>query len=190
MSSTASPITISGLTNGSTYTISVLATNALGDGGEALGGTVVPLAVPGAPTDVTATVVPGGVSVSFTPPTDTGGAPIDGYTVTSNPDGITATGTSSPILVTGLTNGSTYAFTVHATSRAGSGTESLPSAQVKYISSTALSPPFNVSAAPGDGSATVSFHAPLDDGGSPVQSYTVTASPGGATATGTAAPSP
>ena len=188
VTSTTSPITIGGLTNGSTYTVSVLATNALGDGTEALGATIVPFALPGAPTDVTATVVPGGVSVSFTPPTDTGGAPIDSYTVTSNPDGKTASGSGSPILVTGLTNGSTYAFSVHATTRAGTGPESLLSPQVKYISSTALSPPFSVYASPGNGSATVSFHAPLDDGGSPVQSYTVTASPGGATATGSASP--
>ena len=183
-----SPITINGLTNGATYTVTVLATNAIGNSGEALGGAVVPLAVPGAPTGATATVVPGGVSVSFVAPTDTGGAPIDSYTVTSIPDGLTATGTASPILVTGLTNGTTYAFTVHATSRVGSGPESAPSPLVRYTSSTALSPPLNVTALAGNGSATVDFHAPLDDGGSPVQSYTVTASPGGVTATGPAGP--
>ena len=42
----------------------------------------------------------------FTPPLDGGGGAVT-YTVTSSPGGITATGPSSPILVTGLTNGVT-----------------------------------------------------------------------------------
>ena len=43
--------------------------------------------------------------------------------------------------------------------------------------------PAGVSAAAGDGSATVTFGAPASDGGTPITLYTVTASPGGATAT-------
>ncbi len=48
--------------------------------------------------------------------------------------------------------------------------------------------PVSVTATPGDGQATVSFFAPLSDGGSQIVSYTVTASPGGATVTGSAGP--
>src|SRR5262249_23018201 len=40
----------------------------------------------------------------------------------------------------------------------------------------------------GDGQLTVNFDAPSSDGGAPITSYTVTASPGGATATGTGSP--
>jgi hypothetical protein len=68
--------------------------------------------------------------VSFTAPTDTGGAAITGYTVTSSPGGITATGSSSPITVTGLTNGTAYTFTVTATNSAGTGTASSASSSV------------------------------------------------------------
>jgi hypothetical protein len=44
--------------------------------------------------------------------------------------------------------------------------------------------PAGVSAAAGDGQATVTFGAPASDGGTPITVYTVTAQPGGATATG------
>jgi hypothetical protein len=66
-------------------------------------------------------------SVSFTAPVNDGGSAITGYTVTSTPDNITATGTASPIVVTGLTNGTSYTFTVHATNAAGDGPESVAS---------------------------------------------------------------
>jgi hypothetical protein len=65
--------------------------------------------------------------VTFDAPLDNGGAAIAGYTVTSTPDSITATGASSPIIVTGLTNDVDYTFTVHATNINGDGPESTPS---------------------------------------------------------------
>ena len=48
--------------------------------------------------------------------------------------------------------------------------------------------PSGVSAAGGDGQATVSFSSPPGDGGSPVTSFTVVASPGGKTASGAGGP--
>jgi hypothetical protein len=55
-------------------------------------------------------------TVSFTAPTFTGVPPgITGYLATSSPGGITATGASSPLTVTGLTNGTAYTFGVQAT---------------------------------------------------------------------------
>jgi hypothetical protein len=69
-------------------------------------------------------------SVSFTAPVNDGGSTITGYTVTSTPDNITATGASSPIVVTGLTNGTSYTFTVRATNAVGDGPESVASNSV------------------------------------------------------------
>lgn len=66
-------------------------------------------------------------SISFTAPTDDGGAAITGYTATSTPGGLTGTNTTSPIIVTGLTNGTTYTFTVHSTNINGNSIESAPS---------------------------------------------------------------
>src|SRR5262249_19403123 len=81
---------------------------------------------PGAPTDAAAAAGDGQVTVSFTAPA-TGGAPVTSYTVTGSPGGQTASAVASPIVVTGLTNGTTYTFTVTATNVAGTGPPSAPS---------------------------------------------------------------
>src|SRR5262249_42868373 len=77
--------------------------------------------VPGAPTGVTATGGPGRAVVNFTAPASDGGAAITSYTVTAAPGGTTATGTQSPITITGLNGGAIYTFTVTATNAAGPG---------------------------------------------------------------------
>jgi hypothetical protein len=74
-----------------------------------------PLLVPNAPTIGTATGGNGSASVTFTAPANVGGGAITGYTVVSTPGNITGTGTSSPVTVSGLTNGTAYTFTVFAT---------------------------------------------------------------------------
>jgi trimeric autotransporter adhesin len=57
-------------------------------------------------------------SVAFTPSTYIGKGTIN-YTVTSSPGNITASGSSSPITVTGLTTGTAYTFTVQGTTNYG-----------------------------------------------------------------------
>ncbi|MGO9535284.1 MAG: fibronectin type III domain-containing protein [Syntrophobacteraceae bacterium] len=85
--------------------------------------------VPYAPTDVTATAGNGQATVSFKLPAN-GGSTITGYTVTSSPGGITASGAGSPIRVNGLTNGTAYTFTVTATNAIGTSQASTPSNSV------------------------------------------------------------
>lgn len=84
---------------------------------------------PGAPTIGAATAGDTQATVTFTAPASTGGAAIiaSGYTVTANPGGATATGSNSPITVTGLTNGLSYTFTVTATNSTGEGAASAAS---------------------------------------------------------------
>jgi len=91
---------------------------------------------PGAPTIGTATQASStSVSVTFTAPADTGypANTISAYTVTSSPGGFTATGGSSPLVVTGLTTGTAYTFTVTATNAAGTGAPSAASNSVTPV---------------------------------------------------------
>ncbi|MCP1310834.1 fibronectin type III domain-containing protein [Paenibacillus tyrfis] len=197
-SGTGSPITVTGLTYGTAYTFTVVATNGVGNSKASLPSNSVtptastaPATVPGAPTAVTAVVEHGQsqATVTFTPPASNGGSTITGYIVTASPGGLTASGTGSPITVTGLTYGTTYTFTVVAINGVGSSASSVPSNRVTLTApATVPGAPTNVKAVAGNGEATVTFTPPASHGGSPIESYTVIASPGGRTATGTGSP--
>lgn len=88
-------------------------------------------AVPDAPTNVSASLQGFGTgSVSFTAPTN---VTVSSYTVTSSPGNLTATGSSSPIVVSGLSANTAYTFTVAAigsngTSQASSASNSITTA--------------------------------------------------------------
>jgi hypothetical protein len=93
-----------------------------------------PISVPNAPTIGIAIAGNAQASIAFTAPVSDGGSAITGYTAISTPSGITASGASSPLTVTGLTNGTAYTFTVHATNAIGNSTESASSNSVTPIS--------------------------------------------------------
>jgi hypothetical protein len=140
-------------------------------------------AVPAAPTNVTAVAGDGIATVSFTPSP----GPVTSYTVRPSPPDVPAvSGTSSPIVVTGLTNGTAYTFQVEASNTAGTGPLSAPSDSVMPFGTPGA--PTAVAAAAGDGYALVSFTPPAATGGVPIAYYTVTASPGGQTANGSGSP--
>ncbi|MGA2835350.1 MAG: fibronectin type III domain-containing protein [Acidimicrobiales bacterium] len=129
----SSPITVTGLTDGDSYTFTVVATNKVGTGApSAPTGAVVPVPVPGTPTDVTAVGGAGQATVSFTPPAGLAESFTATATDTSNAGdgGESATGSSSPITVTGLTGGDSYTFTVTADNGPVEGAPSVPSAPV------------------------------------------------------------
>lgn len=183
----SNPLTITGLSDGTSYTFTMTATNSVGTGpASAVSSAITPATVPGVPTAITPTKGNAQVSVAFTAPASTGGSAITGYTVLCS-NGTTATGASSPIVVTGLTNGVSYTFQVKATNVVGDGPYSDSSAAA--IPSTVPGAPINlVAALATDTSASISFDAPVSNGGSAITSYTVTSSPNSLTANGSASP--
>jgi photosystem II stability/assembly factor-like uncharacterized protein len=186
-SGTGSPIVVRGLVNGTQYSFRVSAVNAIGNGrASAYSAPVTPVGVPDAPTAVTATAGNGRATVRFAPPAFDGGDPIVSYRVLPSPGRTYTTGTGNEIVVTGLTNGTAYTFTVVAVNGVGTGPASAPSAPVTPLPPTVPSPPTQVTAVAGNGQATVSFLQPESDGGSPVLSYWVVG--GRVSATGTASP--
>jgi len=137
---------------------------------------------PDAPTIVAATAGDTQATVTFTAPTSDGGSAITGYTATSNPVGGTGVLNQSgggTIIVTGLTNGTAYTFSVTATNAIDSSTASVPSSSVTPAG--APDAPTIVTATAGDTQATVTFTAPTSDGGSAITSYTATSNPVGGT---------
>ncbi|MBV9285051.1 MAG: fibronectin type III domain-containing protein, partial [Acidimicrobiia bacterium] len=176
----ATTATITGLTNGTTYTFTVTATNGIGTGSASSpSNAVTPSAptVPGTPTNVTAAPGNGQATVSWTAPSD-GGSTIRSYTIIPYAGGVAQPSTTingSPpattATITGLTNGTTYTFTVTATNGIGTGLAS--SASNTVTPAAAPGAPTGVTAVAGNGQATVSWTAPFD-GGSPINSYTIT----------------
>ncbi len=96
--------------------------------------------LPGAPTIGTAAAGHGQATVAFSAPSDNGGVAIKSYAVVAtdltNParGGERAKGTTTPITVTGLTNGDSYTFTVTAKSFAPGS----PSASSNAVTPTPL----------------------------------------------------
>jgi hypothetical protein len=135
----ATACTVNGLTNGNSYTFSVIATNVSGSGPSSTSSNaVVPAAPPGAPTGVTSALVPNvangsspEAAVTWTAPSSNGGLPVTLYTVTSSPGGETcSTTTASTCDVTGLTPGDSYTFSVTAANAVGTSEASSSSAAV------------------------------------------------------------
>jgi hypothetical protein len=125
--------TVTGLTNGTTYYFVVKAVNAGGESPASNQVSAVPYTVPDAPTAVAAVAGDGQATVAFTAPENSGGSPVTSYEVTSS-SGDVVTGAASPIIVMGLTNGTSYTFTVKAINAAG---PSLPSAASNAVIPTA-----------------------------------------------------
>ena len=135
---------------------------------------------PSAPRNVAATAGNTTATVSWDTPTSDGGSAITGYLLTGNGGiSLSATAGARSVVVTGLTNGVTYIFSVAAQNAVGAGPSA--SAEVTPVVLTGVpGAPTSVVAYAGDAAVTVSWSAPVDQGSSAITSYRVVASPGGA----------
>jgi chitinase len=99
--------------------------------------------VPSAPKSVTATAGDASATVAWQAPSNTGSSAITTYRVTASPGGAnrTTAAATTTLKFTGLTNGTTYTFTVVATNRSGDSPASAPSNAVTPTSSMPAPPP-------------------------------------------------
>jgi plastocyanin len=88
---------------------------------------------PVVPTGVVAAAGDAAASISWLPPASNGGSVVRSYTVTASPGAVvkTVTGSQTSTVVTGLTNGTSYSFTVAASNAAGDGPASAASATAR-----------------------------------------------------------
>ncbi|PAW89245.1 MAG: hypothetical protein B9S26_09175, partial [Opitutia bacterium Tous-C4FEB] len=146
-----------------TYTVNA-ALNSVGSTAAVL---VVTTTAPGAPTGVSGVAGNTQATVSFSAPASDGGAAITGYTVTSSPAGGTdsnAGSTSLSHVITGLTNGTSYTFTVTATNSIGTGSASSASSAVTPATTPTVTSP--ISASVGNTSATLGGNVTATGGAS------------------------
>lgn len=192
---------VTGLTNGVSYTFTVVAENSSGwSAPSAPSIAVAPGVPPTPPTGASAVAFNGGATVSWSPPQGFGF--ISNYTATASPGGKMCSSVVNFLTLTpaqiveassssarlscqrnGLENGIPYTFTVTASPIPGLTSDpSLPTAPVTPIGDPVSQPdaPVNVSATPGNASATVTW-GPPPGFASLVSGYVVTAAPGGAT---------
>ena len=176
---------IDGIRNNIGYSVTVTASNAVGESGpSAASPVVVPLdPAPSAPRDVRAVAASRQAIVSWTQPAAESDA-ITGYRVVSSPGGFSCTTKDLSCTVGGLTNGTAYTFRVSASSTGGESPASEPSAPVTPAAAPAA--PREVTATAGVQSLIASWNAPADNGGAAITSYTATANPGGRQCTTTA----
>jgi Tol biopolymer transport system component len=131
---TTGPVTslvVSGLTNGTVYTFAVQAVTKRGNGPlSTYTAATTPAGLPAAPTNVTAAPSAGAATVTWTAPS-ANGSPLTHYVVTGAPGGpVTYPATPTTVVISGLTVGQRYTFTVTAQNALGSSPASAPSAAV------------------------------------------------------------
>jgi hypothetical protein len=124
---TSSPFTINGLTQGTNYNVLLRAVNSTGSGcgSAATNATTIIPTVPNVPTAVSASAGASAAYISFTAPSNDGGATITNYEYSTNNGSswtaLSPANTSTPLYITGLTSCTAYDVQVRAVNSAGSG---------------------------------------------------------------------
>src|SRR5690349_15532138 len=129
---------------------------------------------PSPPTGLTAVAGNGQVSLSWAPPTSNGGAAIIGYDVFQGGSAVSGLVGGTSYTVTGLSNGTTYSFTVDAVNDAQlHSAQSAPASATPVAPVTAPGAPAGLTASAGDAQVSLSWQAPSAEGGAAITSYNV-----------------
>ena len=189
--STDTTTTVTGLTNGQSYTFRVRAVNSAGASAASIASpSVIPATVPGAPTNIGVTGGDQEVELSWTAPTSNGGDSITSYQYEQSGSGtwISTGGTDTTYTVFNLANGQPYRFRVRALNSVGEGAASAPSANV--TPATEPDAPTNLGATVSDQRVELSWMAPASNGGAAILRYEYELDNSGTwTSTGGTAPS-
>lgn len=156
----------SGLLNGVSYTFTVRAVNAVGEGPASNEAVATPVTTPDAPTGLSAVKGNGLVSLSWSAPAQNGGSAITNYHVYVGTTSGAATyrastgGANTSFVVNGLTNGQTYFFNVTAQNAVGQGASSAETSAVPSTVPGASS----LAATAGNGQVTLTWSLGSDGG--------------------------
>ena len=155
-----------GLTGGTSYSFTVKAKNNLGEDSLASStATFVAQSIPGDATAVSAIATAAGqITLTWTAPTNLGGLSLDAYKITGN-EGFaaeTATNTSTPKVINGLRDGTSYTFTIKSSNSLGDAAgDSFASALVATVPGA----PTAVTASISGSTVSVGWSAPTNTGG-------------------------
>jgi len=178
-----STITITGLNNGRDYLFNISTINQAGASAGMTSAVGVPGVAPAAPTGVTAVTGNTQATLTWVPPTSTGGSPIIDYLVTPSPSVTGApfrtNSANASFTVTGLTNGTSYVFTVQAVNDFGNSEPSTASNSIRPAGIPAT--PTGLVLTPADGQVTASWSAVTSLGGVGLGAYVIQTSTDGST---------
>ena len=181
-----SPISVSGLTNGQSYTFTLVAVNSIGASVvSSVSNSIIPISStptvlpPTAPLNVEGISGTNLITLTWTAPTTDGGSPVTGYKIvygqssSVNRDTITV-GNVLSYEINGLTGGMEYSIRLAAVNSAGIGAYSgeilrTPSSSTPTV--TVPDPPINFEAIGGPNKVTLTWNSPLSNGGSNITGY-------------------
>jgi prepilin-type N-terminal cleavage/methylation domain-containing protein len=173
--STNTSATVTGLQDSTNYTFRVAAVNSVGTGTASQTASDSTATTPNAP--IITSITPGAaqLSVAFVPGTDDGGSVVTSYEYSTD-NGSTWSArtdegtTGSPMIISGLNNGTTYEVKIRAVNAVGSGTAS------EAFSATPVTTPgapTGLTATRGNTQVSLSWTAPTDNGGSEIIDYVI-----------------
>ncbi|TSA05943.1 MAG: hypothetical protein D4R77_07090, partial [Planctomycetaceae bacterium] len=176
--STTTAATVTGLTNGTSYLFRVAAVNGAGTGVAVVSAAIIPQTVASAPTALVGAFGNTQVNLSWTAPAVNGGSSVSDYLIQFRLNTSDSTWNSfvhsasvqTSISVTGLVNGMSYLFQVAAVNGAGVGA---------FVQSAAVTPatvassPTNLVGTFGNAQASLSWTAPLSNGGTAISNYAI-----------------